>query len=863
MSKRHRFESNISREIESHLEQATQDYIARGLPPEEARLRARREFGPVDLTKDELRDTRRLRWLADFLQDAQFTLRTWRRNPGFAAGIIAVLALGTGSATALFSVLDRILFRPLPYAEPNRLVSFGEVVPFAGVASPPEIMMERAYFRFWQPAPEPFQSVTSILGRSGPCDLTEEQPERLSCARVESNFLDVLGVPVVLGRNFTAEDDRKGAPPVAIISHALWQRRLGGDSQAAGRMLQIDGNPVRIVGVLPPGFESPLAEPDLFMPQQVRPFNPNQNSSRYLTAIGRLKPGVTAQQATAAIAPLIDAGDRLFRQFTGTGKARVRNLRDLQVGDATRTAWLVLAASGVFLLIVCVNASGLLLARIAARSREFEMRAALGGGQSRLARLAFAESILLAISAGGLGVFFSWGLLNIFLRMAPTSIPKIEHASLDLRVFAVAALLSLVCGVAIGLWPALSSLRSRTFGAGSRSTAGLRPSARFSLITTQVALTVALLGCSGLLLHSLLNLVRVPLGFQSEQTLTMAVTLNAAHYPDPQSQTALFEQVLARMRAAPGTIAASWSNASPLGRYIISSGFPVDGAAVERQAGLLRVRYTTPGYVETFRIPMVKGRAFIEADRDGRPTAILSEAAERILFPGQSAIGHTIKPDRSSGLWYEIVGVVKDIRSGGLTRSVEPEVYLARNRRAESMRSGTLAIRTALNATDAAGLLKQTLAGVDPRLPADVKTVTEQVAVLTARPRFLAALLAAFAGLALFVAAAGLHAVASFLVTQRTRDIGIRMALGASPSVIVKQVAGEAGYWIAAGAALGYVLAQLAARALTAELFNIPATDPWSWVSTVGVLAISLLLALITPMLRAGRVDPAIALRAE
>src|SRR5262245_39856963 len=220
MSKRHEFETNMSREIESHLEQATQDYIARGLPPEEARLRARREFGPVALAKDEIRDTRRLRWLADFLQDARFTLRTWRRNPGFAAGVIAVLALGTGSASALFSVLDRILFRPLPYAEPDRLVSFGEVVTFAGMASPREVMMERAYFRFWQPAPEPFQSVTSILGRSGPCDLTEERPERLSCARVESNFLDVLGVPVVLGRNFTAEDDRKGAPPVAIISHA-------------------------------------------------------------------------------------------------------------------------------------------------------------------------------------------------------------------------------------------------------------------------------------------------------------------------------------------------------------------------------------------------------------------------------------------------------------------------------------------------------------------------------------------------------------------------------------------------------------------------------------------------------------------
>lgn len=861
MFKRHRFETNMSREIESHLEQAAQDYIARGLSPEEARLRARREFGGIDLAKEELRDTRRLRWLADFLQDARFTLRAWRRNPGFAAGVVAVLALGTGSATALFSVLDRILFRPLPYVEADRLVSFGQVLPMAGVTSSREIIWVRAYFQFWQPAPEPFQSITSILGRGAPCDLTEERPERLNCARVESNFFDVLGVPVALGRNFTAEEDRKGAPTVAVISHALWRRRFGGDPRAMGKRLEIDGQPVRVVGVLQPGFESPLGDPDVFLPQQLRPLDASPNAGRFVTAIGRLKPGVTAQQATAAIAPLIEAGAKEFPQFTGPIQARVQDLRDLQVGDASRTAWLLLAAGGVFLSIVCVNASGLLLARIAARAREFAMRAALGASQARLARLAFAESILLAIAAGGLGVFFSWGLLKVFLRLAPTSIPRIEHASLDLRVFAVAAALSLVCGVAIGLWPALSSLRAGTMGARSRSTTGLRPRARFALITTQVALTVALLGSSGLLLHSLLNLVRVPLGFQSEQTLTMAVTLNAAHYPDAQRQTALFEQVLARIQAAPGTIAASWSNASPLGAYVITSGFPVDGAALARDSGVLHVRYATPGYIETFRIPMVRGRAFLKADRDGPPVAILSEAAERILFPGRNAIGHTIKP--LSGAWHEVVGVVRDVRSGGLTRNGEPDVYLVRNRRAESMRSGAIALRTTLNATDAGGLLKQALASVDPQLPSDVKTVTEQVAVLTARPRFLAALLAAFAGLALFVAAAGLYAVASFLVTQRTRDIGIRMALGASPAVIAREVAGEAIYWIAAGAALGYGLAQLAARALTAELFQIPATDAWSWASTVGVLAISLLLALIAPMLRAGRVDPAVTLRAE
>jgi putative ABC transport system permease protein len=382
VSKRNRFETNMSREIESHLDQAAQDYIARGLSPEEAHLRARREFGAIDLAKEELRDTQHLRWLADFLQDARFTLRTWRRNPGFAAGVVSVLALGLGSVTALFSVLDRILFRPLPYVNAGRLVSFGEVLPTAGVTSPREIMRDRAYFQFWQPAPEPFQSVTSILGFGGPCDLTEDRPERLSCARVEANFLDVLGTQLLLGHDFTVEEDRKGAVPVAIITYDLWQRRFGGDPEAVGKALQIDGKSVTIVGVLPSGFESPLGEPDLFLPQQLRPFDPSQQFTRFFTAIGRLKPGITPQQATAAIAPLIEGDSKLFpQQFKGPVRARVRNLRDLQVGDAFRTAWLVLSASGVFLLIVCVNATGLLLARFAARSREFEMRAALGAGR--------------------------------------------------------------------------------------------------------------------------------------------------------------------------------------------------------------------------------------------------------------------------------------------------------------------------------------------------------------------------------------------------------------------------------------------------------------------------------------------------
>lgn len=810
---------------------------------------------------ERLSDRRPLLWLGESLRDARFILRSWRLRPVFAVGLVVVLAVGLGSTTALFSVLDRILFRPLPYPDPDRLVSFGEVLATASGVSPRAIMRDRAYFQLWRPAPAPFQAVTSILGFGAPCDLTEEHPERLNCAQVEANFLDVLGVRVAVGRNFTAEDDRRGAGPTAILTYRLARRRFGDDRAAVGQALEIDGRPVRIVGVLPPGFEFPLSEPDLLVPQRLLPFAPLEAGGRFLTAIGRLKPGVTTKQAAAAITPLIGAGGDLFAQrFKVPVKASVRSLRDLELGDASRTAWLLLAASAVFLLIVCVNAAGLLLARLAARSRELGTRAALGASRARLARLVFAESILLSVVAGGLAAALSWVLLRVFVRLAPASLPAIGKASMDLRIMAMAAALALVCGTAVGIWPALSILRARDMTVG-RDTGGLRPRTRFALIAAQAALTVALLGASGLLLRSLWLLNRVPLGFDAEHTLTMDVTLNPLRYPDPQSQNALFEQVLARVRAAPGTIAASWSSVSPLDDYIVTSGFPVDGSVAAREGGELYVRFVTPGYFETFRVPVISGRAFLEGDRDEQPTAIISESAERALFPGRSSLGHAIRP--LPGPWSKVIGVVKDIRNEGLARDRVAEIYLIRGRHPGATASGTIGLRTLLDARDATQLLRQLLADVDPRLPSEIRIVARQVSQLSARQRFLAALLGAFGSLALLVAAVGLYAVASFLVTRRTRDIGVRMALGASPWTIARGLAFEAASWVATGAVLGYGLVQIAARGMSPELPNIGSTDAWAWAYALGVLAIAVLLALAPPIWRAARVDPAVALHME
>ena len=361
------------------------------------------------------------------------------------------------------------------------------------------------------------------------CDVTEQQPERLLCAEVESNFLQTLGVRVALGRDFTPEDDVRGAPPVAIISHDVWTRRFGADPGAIGRTIDLNGKRIPVIGVLPAGFAVPGGQADILRPQQLYPA---RSDGALLAAFGRLKPGVTPEQAEAAIAPIIEATAK------GSGpvdripsRPRVVPLRDYLVGDTSRVAWLLLGAVAGLLLIACVNVTNLILARMAARDREFAVRSALGAGRARLARLALTESLLLAVAGGGLGLLFAAAMLRVFVRLAPSSIPEIDQASLDLRVFAVAAVLALAAGVAVGIWPALSVLRSRALQYGARATAAARPRMRFTLVTAQIALTVAMLAGSALLLRTLWNLVAVPLGYQSERVVTMNVTLNVARYP--------------------------------------------------------------------------------------------------------------------------------------------------------------------------------------------------------------------------------------------------------------------------------------------------------------------------------------------
>jgi predicted permease len=495
--------------------------------------------------------------------------------------------------------------------------------------------------------------------------------------------------------------------------------------------------------------------------------------------------------------------------------------------------------------------------------------------------------VLLAIVAGGVGLGVAFALLQTFAAMAPPGLPGVANASIDLRVFAVAALLVVATGTAVGLWPAISVFRVRDLH-GLRSTAtsspGARPGARFALVTTQIALTLALLGGSALLLRSLWNVVSVPLGFNAERVITLTASLSRVRYPTAEHGATFFEELLARARAMPGTVSVALSDTAPppLATGMVLSGWEVEGRPVDSKSPLppIHVRSVTPHYFETFEIGVVRGRTFQEADWTGEPAVILNESGERLLFPGERAIGRRVRIPTPPAYgkfpnpWYTIVGVTSDVRnSATLTDNPKPEVYfVARPGRsggpmaalaAFSAPGAHLSLRTAAGDAEAATFLRQIVADIDPRQLVTIQTSDEQLTRLTAQPRFIAWLLTAFAALALLLAAAGLYSVASYLVLQRRRDIGVRMAIGASPRDVAGQFVGEAGRWIVGGAVAGAALGWMGTRALQSQLYEVQPLDPWSWTGALLALAAVLVIAVFRPAYRAAHVDLVAALRAE
>jgi len=811
--------------------------------------------------------------LETILQDARYAIRGLLRNPAFSLTAILAGALGMGATSAVFSVVDRILFRALPYANEDRLVSVGWMTSL----DYNEFLFADPYFDL-RDHPGPFEEVTAFQAGSTDTDLTEDHPLRLHALRLEANFLDVFGIRPVVGRGFSPQEDVRGGPPVAMISYGLWRSRFAGDPRAVGQRLMLDGAPVEIVGVLPQNFEMPtLTQGDIVLPLALN--RATEHSGRALRAFARMKPGITVKQAIAELQPLFQGMLKTVPpQFQKEISLRVRLVRDRQVGDVRVASLTLLGSVLAVLLIACANIATLLLARAVARERELAMRAALGASRIRLARQTLTESVILSVIGGVAGCELAWALLRVFVAIGPSALPRLEQASIDGRVLLVTFLAALGSGIAFGMAPALRRPGSLLVG-GWSSTVRSRGGLRSVLVTLEITFSMVLLTGAGLLLHSLWRLESVPLGMRTDRVVTARFVLGRAQYGSPEQQLAFFNELETRVAAAPGVEAAAITDTMPPSGGM--RGRPLSAIAIEGQprrpegtGGMVSWRYVTPGYFSVLGIPIVRGRPFTERDRDPSAyAAILSESLARRMFPHDDPIGKRILKG-PEGEWTTVIGVARDVTNLGASRESWPEYYIVRKPSADfnyrnqeagtvGWRAAIVLARTSVDPRLAAESIRGILNSMDRTMPVEMETINQHLEEIDQRPRFFALLLAAFAGMGVLIAAIGLYGVMSFLMSQRAREVGVRIALGATPGSIVRLTLASAAWWTAAGLAIGAGGSIAAARLMRSLLFHVEPGDPAAVGAAMAVLCAVALAAAAVPALRASRLDPMQTLRQE
>lgn len=868
--RRKRWDEERTRELAGYLEAETADNIERGMSAEEARRAAHIKLGNTGRIREEIYKMNSLCFLETLWQDMRYALRGFGRAPAFALTVVLAMALGIGATTAVFSVVDRILFRSLPYPNSGRLVTFGYVAPFES-----DEFILAPDFVDWSNAQGAFASTASWNFIEG-CDITEAPPARMECAHVESTFLPTFGIEPLLGRNFTREEDTSTAPRVALLFYGLWKSRFGGDRQIVGRTISLDGQQTTILGVLPRDFELPtLGHADMLVPEAFPPDTFTRSTDRpmpILRAFARLKPGVTTEQAKAALRPSFEASLKWVPPgFRNQVSLSVRSLRDRQIEDARLASWVLLAAVLAVLLIACANVANLLLARSTARDREFAIRAALGAGRGRLLQQTLTESVLLALTGGGLGCGFAYALLRIFLAISPQGILHLNDATLNLRVLIFALAVSIVSGMLFGLAAAQKGLSNN--GLYGRASSGLsRAFFRRALVSVQIAVSFVLLAGAGLLIRSLNNLERMPLGMDTSGVITATIALNPKLYTDMTRRLHFFEAIEQRLHQLPGVSAFALSDTVPPSGSIATSVF----ASIEVRSrphmpqgtgGMVGYRTVTPGYFLAFEIPILRGRAFTEQDRapDAKVT-ILSQKLALRLFPNGGALRTPVR-FQPNDPWRTIVGIAQDVKyvqGNGWIVAPGPEYYLPQQHSPGSVDAQERVIlRTFLRPAAVASWMRATVAWLDPTVPVTVDSMTERVRQLEARPRFNATLLGIFAALGILLAALGTYGVLAFLVVQRTREVGIRMALGAHPRDVRKLILAQGAKLALAGLLLGVAGAFALTRSMTTLLFGVQPADPLIFAGVGVFLLVVALLACSIPARRAMRVDPLIALRHE
>ena len=818
---------------------------------------------------------RKEQWSLDMLwQDVKFGVRVLLGKPSFTAVAVLTLALGMGANTAIFSLVYGVLLKPLPFKEPHRLVQIWETNPLRNwtdaTASPANLLD-------WKQRNTVFEDIAYYPGlddktpmfANGTLSGTDEGPERLQGVQVSANFFRVLGVAPALGRDFDDGEQQVGRNRVVILSDALWRTRFNGDPAIVGRDITLNTRPYQVIGVMPPQVRFPSPDAQLWMPFVMAAETAALRRPHFLRPIARLKPGVTMRQAEGEMVKIAADLEKQYPDTNTKMSVGLGPLRDFVVGDVRTPLLVFLGAVALVLLVACANLANLLLARATGRRREFAVRAALGGAGWRLARQLLVESALLAVCGGALGVLVAHWAIAAIAAMSPAGLPRLEEVALDGRVLLFVAALTSMTALLFGLAPAWQAARADAawLRDGTRTTAGSVVTRR-ALVIGQIAASVALVVCAGLLLRSFERLQSVPPGFDPEHAVSFRVSLPGAKYGDADAKPiAFFEQLLSRIRALPAVTAAGGSTVIGLNGQGWTGDLFVEGRP-DVWGRELRHKEITQGYFGAMNLPIVRGREFSDADGPTtQPVVVVNEALVRTYFHGEEPIGRHIffdrqRPGRPAPTPWTIVGVVHDEKQNGLGEPVAPEVY--QSHRQNATMGLTIVVRSGTAASALVPSIRHELASLDSGVAMfDIRTLREVVNASVARQRFTTWIVGLFALLALAIAAIGVFGVVSYSVSGRTREIGVRVALGATKGNVTGLVLRETFGLVATGVGAGLVLCAFASRAIRTLLFETAPTDPLTYGVVIAVLAGVGLLASLVPLRRALSVDPNVALRYE
>ncbi len=861
---------DLDDEVREHLEHLVREHLARGMTPEQARAAALKDFGPVTQLVEESRDARGVSWLVNTVQDMRYGARLALRSPGFSVATLLTIALGIGATTAMFSVVYGVLLRPLPYGDANRLVNIWSTAPARGL---PRAYVGMANVYDWKARNHVFEDIASaraianfnLIGQGA-------EPERLLGARISANLLTVLRVSPLLGRNFTEDEDEIGHERVALLSYGLWRRRFGGDPAAVGREISLSGVTHTVVGVMGPDFAFPSRDYQLWTPHT---FDPNELVTRaaynYL-AVARLKPGVTLERANADLAAIMSQLEQEFPAQAGIGAVAVPVLADTV--SAVRTPLFTLMAAVLALLLIsCANLASLWVARALARQREFAVRAALGAGRARLVTQSIAELVPLLVVGGLLGLVLGAWAIEVMVPLLPADLPRAENIALSWPVLAATGCALGAISVLVGAWPAREAARTGLAAATaelSRSATGgvRRARARDLLVVSQIAATLWLAIGAMLLTRSFAELKRVDPGFNPEGVYSVHLAIPRTKYRTDRELAVLMRRILDRVEELPGVVAAAMVNRLPLAGGAQTAGIEFEGVppgVVPPQGLQSDIRPITSKYFRVLGIPLVSGRFFAESDDDDAPpVGIIDERAAKLVFRGENPIGRRFRPviPGSSMAWRTIVGVVGHLRHDRLDEDGRSQVYWSYKQNTQDREA--LVVRTSGDAAALAQSIAAAIRSVDPEQPIyDARTLDAVVDGSLAQRRLQATLLTGFASIALLLASIGVYGVVAYGVGQRSREFGVRLALGAKRSQIVTLVMRRGVLIFAAGATFGLMASAATARVMSTLLFHVAPFDPISVGVATSALLVVAMLACGMPARRAATVDPSLTLRVE